>query len=383
MINPKKILLITNYRKDEQQSMLRFGNLLLSSLENVELIDIEDIHPKEICSKIALTSKLKKWTSYIDKYVLFPRSLFKHLKKINLPRVVHIIDHSNSIYLKELKKFPSIKNVVTCHDLIAVRTAHREFHQAPNTSISGNYLQNWILSSLENADHFACDSFQTKDDLNKKIPKSKNISSVIYPGTETESTLEKKLNSKHKKNWLSFDPKFTNYILHVGSSAWYKNRKAVFLCFQHLVKNLPNKKFKLVLVGPKPQPEELDSKLSDWLRINKSMVHCLNNLSDSVLTLLYENTNAFVFPSHIEGFGWPPLEAALQRCPVITSATGAIENLLQDYAHYVKPNDQDRINSLTLNLVQNPKQLDKNIYLPTNKDCKEKYLNLYERMINN
>ena len=39
---------------------------------------------------------------------------------------------------------------------------------------------------------------------------------------------------------------------------------------------------------------------------------------------LYEHAQAFVFPSLIEGFGWPPLEANAMGCPVITTRTGQL-----------------------------------------------------------
>ena len=139
-----------------------------------------------------------------------------------------------------------------------------EFPQAPKTSRSGKRLQRWIHNSLEHADYYACDSQQTKQDLARLVPRSELNSAVIHLGTETNfPTLEKQRPSIDK---LPFNPSKTNYLLHVGSAAWYKNRKAVCKAFRHASENLPNLDLKLILVGPKPQDGELDAGLSDWFQ---------------------------------------------------------------------------------------------------------------------
>ena len=68
--------------------------------------------------------------------------------------MVHIIDHSNAPYLKIIAKASSAKCLLTCHDLIAVRSAIGDFSMAPKTSRSGKRLQKWIKNSLTLADYF-------------------------------------------------------------------------------------------------------------------------------------------------------------------------------------------------------------------------------------
>ena len=101
----------------------------------------------------------------------------------------------------------------SCHDLIAIRTARGEFDQAPKTSKSGKRLQGWIHNSLGFADYYACDSMQTKQDLDRLVPLSISKSSVLHLGTETNfPTTEKQRTSIDK---LPFNPSKTNYLLHV------------------------------------------------------------------------------------------------------------------------------------------------------------------------
>jgi len=378
----KQVLVITNYRPDQQQSMLRFGNLLTSNKNNLENLEIEETYPTPVFRKICPIGKLRKWAAYLDKYLLFPKRLKRELKSRKDPlHLIHIIDHSNATYLPKLSRITQAKKIITCHDLIAIRTAKGEFAQAQKTSKSGKRLQNWISDSLHHADYYACDSRQTLENLNQLIPMSKEKSSVIHLGTEPDSSSisEKKDLSKI----LPFDPLNTNFLLHVGSAAWYKNRKAVFRSFVHALTCQPDQNLKLVLVGPEPQKEELDDHLSNWIKSNPSAIHSLQNLTENTLDTLYKYAKALVFPSSIEGFGWPPLEAAVRGCPVITTRTGAIADLLGNYANYVEAENQASIDQGVLQTLQVARSNHSAISLPSHEDCRRQYFDLYEQMMAN
>ena len=362
--------------------MLRFGKLLASQQPQSLHFEIQEIFPTSVFSKICPFGKLRKWAAYVDKYLLFPRRLKKEfLSPKGSVSLIHIIDHSNAVYLPLLRRITRAKKIITCHDLIAIRTANGEFAQAPKTSKSGRRLQNWITDSLHHADYYACDSRQTQEDLNRLIPLSKEKSSVLHLGTEPDltTTSEKKDLSKI----LPIDPHTTNFLLHVGSAAWYKNRKAVFRSFIHAHTCLPDQNLKLVLVGPEPQKEELDDQLKIWITSNPSAIHSLQNLPENKLGELYKYAKALVFPSFIEGFGWPPLEAAVRGCPVITNRTGAIADLLGNYANYVEADNQESIDQWVLQTLQQARSIQRAIALPSHEDCRRQYFDLYEQLMVN
>ena len=362
--------------------MLRFGDLLISKKNTHSNLVVEAIFPSPVFTKISPNIKLRKWAAYIDKYLIFPKRLKREmLNRKEQVKLIHIIDHSNAIYLSKLSKITRAKKIITCHDLIAIRTAMGDFAQAPKTSKSGNRLQNWISDSLHHADYYACDSGQTLKDLNRLIPLSKEKSSIIHLGTEPNSSSisEKKDLSKI----LPFDPLNTNFLLHVGSAAWYKNRKAVFRSFVHALTCLPYQNLKLVLVGPEPQKEELDDHLSNWIKSNPSAIHSLQNLTENTLDTLYKYSKALVFPSFIEGFGWPPLEAAVRGCPVITTRTGAIADLLSSYAKYVEAENQVSINQGVEELLRSPAEKKSSVNLTSHEDCRKQYFDLYEQVMAN
>jgi glycosyltransferase involved in cell wall biosynthesis len=362
--------------------MLRFGEILKHDIYEKNQFATEEIFPLPVLGKLLRYGSVKKWSAYWDKFILFPRRL-KELLAANHKEIdaVHIIDHSNAPYLKTLRNYSSVKKIITCHDLIAVRSALGEFPYAPKTSVSGLILQKWIKNSLSHADFYACDSRQTWGDLTRLIPLSKGKSSVLHLGTESD--LSRISHNKNLPKILPFDPNATKFLLHVGSAAWYKNRKAVFRSFIHAHTCLPDQNLKLVLVGPEPQKEEMDKELSNWIKTHPNAVFSLQNLPDNILAELYKNAKALVFPSFIEGFGWPPLEAGIRGCPVITTRTGAISDLLGSYANYVEADNQKSIDQEVLQTLRETRSNQSPISLPSHEDCRRQYFNLYEQLIAN
>src|SRR5262249_48096481 len=141
--NKTMVLLIGNYPLDRQQSMQRFGTMMLQGLGNAG-ISAELIAPRPRFGKFrALGSFIAKWLGYVDKFLLFPRELRARVAKLK-PAVVHICDHSNAMYRSTVRDAPV---VVTCHDLLAVRGALGEETNCP-ASFTGKILQRWILDGL-------------------------------------------------------------------------------------------------------------------------------------------------------------------------------------------------------------------------------------------
>jgi glycosyltransferase involved in cell wall biosynthesis len=370
-----RVLLLTNYREDQQRSMLRFADLLLSQFPEDEMC-IEEIHPKAHLRKLCPSDKWKKWTGYLDKYLLFPRSLIRRLQtKSNPVDVLHVLDHSNALYLPKVQRIKSLAKLLTCHDLIAIRTARNEFPKAPNTSANGKRLQNWIHHSLTYGDAYACDSSRTEMDLHRITPASKGYSEVIHLGVQSERVDDNPIED------LPFDPINTGFLLHVGSSAWYKNRKRLLKAFVDVKQggNLNNPK--LVLVGPVPQPEELTEKTELWFRNNPKELIVLSDLSESGLQTLYKFANALIFPSLIEGFGWPPLEARSLGCPVIASKTGAIDDILGSAATYVDPMSTKDIVAKIKVVLNGDRGNGAPSHIPTARECTQAYENLYQRLV--
>lgn len=70
-------------------------------------------------------------------------------------------------------------------------------------------------------------------------------------------------------------------------------------------------------------------------------VRLLGRVSDDDLAMLLINALCFLFPSRIEGFGMPAVEAMVLGCPVVASAAPCLPEICGDGALYASPDDPD------------------------------------------
>lgn len=84
--------------------------------------------------------------------------------------------------------------------------------------------------------------------------------------------------------------------------------------------------------------------------VPETMARCLSNfihtkligrVTDGELAALYKNAFCLAFPSLVEGFGVPPLEAMSLGCPVIASTREAVPEICGDAALYVDAHSVD------------------------------------------
>ncbi len=107
------------------------------------------------------------------------------------------------------------------------------------------------------------------------------------------------------------------FILTVTNFRPYKNTKRLIQAFALVNKIIPD--LRLVVVGENPKYSRRT--LGDLAEAERKNVHFLGFIDDMYLTALLSSAEAFVFPSSYEGFGFPVLEAMVQRPP--TSVVGA------------------------------------------------------------
>ncbi|MEY2556317.1 MAG: hypothetical protein QOF93_1461 [Verrucomicrobiota bacterium] len=309
------VLLIGNYPLDRQQSMQRFGTMMLHGLNNSG-IPAKLIAPQPRFGKFrGAGSFVAKWLGYIDKFALFPRQLRARLAQ-DIPSVVHICDHSNSMYGGWITNTPV---VVTCHDLLAVRGALGEETNCP-ASLTGKILQRRILRGLRRANGVACVSQATEADARRLVSRGAASPKVQLvrlglnypfrrlPDAEVSARLTK----------IQGFNQDLPFVLHVGSNLRRKNRDGALRIFA-LCKERWNAR--LVFVGDALTPEL--SALAVRLGISDRVTQ-VPDASDELLEALYNRAVALLYPSRFEGFGWPVIEAQACGCPVVCSNTGPL-----------------------------------------------------------
>lgn len=83
-----------------------------------------------------------------------------------------------------------------------------------------------------------------------------------------------------------------------------------------------------------------DEKFSFYNGKNENIVYS-GFIPDEDLKTLYGKCKAFLFPSFIEGFGIPPMEALYYGAPIIISNTSSLPEVYGEAAHYINPYKYD------------------------------------------
>jgi len=125
------------------------------------------------------------------------------------------------------------------------------------------------------------------------------------------------------------------YILFVGSRVGYKG-------FDIAVKSVATLRSRgmdvgIIAVGAPPTLPDL-SFIESWMPHNRFEFRTAN---DFQLAMLYRNAELFIFPSDMEGFGLPTLEAMASGCPVVLSNIPIFREVAGDGAFYATANDPE------------------------------------------
>ncbi|MBI1840571.1 MAG: glycosyltransferase family 4 protein [Verrucomicrobia bacterium] len=350
------VVLIGNYAADQQESMLRFGELMRQEL-SARGLRVQWLQPPARLARRPTGSPfLNKWLAYVDKLALFPsQRTFRSLRAAGSGTLVHVCDHSNAVYLGRLR---GVKTVVTCHDLLAVRSARGEFPENP-TSRTGRRLQEMILKGIGRADRVVCVSEQTRQDVLRLTSLKQGQVRLVSNGlNHAYSPMESSAARARAADLLRrrriedafFLPGGPGCLLHVGGNSWYKNRPTVIRMYERLVALMADAPA-LVMVG-RPLPPFWRS----WIEARGlgKRVHVIDQVSNEDLRALYSTARALVFPSLAEGFGWPIIEAQACGCPVITTPLSPMRDVGGDAAFYCNPHNSSEGAMVIRDLLARP-----------------------------
>ena len=360
-----RILLIGNYPHDGQESMQRFAGMMLSGLQAAG-ITAELIVPTPFFGKLKQSGTgLGKWLGYIDKFLLFPILLRRRLSELRSPNtphstlpIVHLCDHSNAFYTRYLQDVP---HVVTCHDLLAVRSARGEVPENP-TRWSGRRLQEMVVKGLAHARQVVCDSEATQRDVHRLIPLAKDQVSVIsigfnypyspMPKAEARARIEPFIHCSKESSATNDNPasQQASFILHVGGNQWYKNRLGVLRIYARAVAANPASP-NLVMAG-----KTFTAEMKAYVAANRlqERVRSVEGCDNEELRALYSLADLLLFPSLAEGFGWPVIEAQACGCPVLCSSIEPFPEVTRGTAGMHDPADEAGFATELLRLLADP-----------------------------
>ena len=342
-----RILLVGNHEPDQQESMLRFVQMMEEGLRARGRV-VERISSRAYLGRGRDPWRgAGKWLGYLDKYVIFPWSLRRRVRKLGADWVVQICDHSNAMYVPAAAS-AGHPVLVVCHDMGAVRGALGEPTDCP-ASATGKLLQRWIVRSLRKADLIACVSSATQRDVERlvRVPGCPRPETrLVLNGLNAPfRRLEPAVADARLAAVLQLDSA-RPFALNVGSSLRRKNREGVLKIFARIADEWPDGQ--LVFAG-EPLPPELVA-LAGELGVVKRVVQVVGP-SSAVLEALYNRALALIFPSRFEGFGWPVIEAQACGCPVLCSDAGALGEVAGEGAFVRAPGDEEAFATELLRLA--------------------------------
>lgn len=216
------------------------------------------------------------------------------------------------------------KFILTIHDLI--RYSHREFVNLRRHLL---WLA-WCKANVKRAAKIIAVSEHVKKDILQELPVRSNCIQVILNGVDRLFRPYAGTQAFRDKYGLP-----ERYVLFVGTTSPNKNlRRAIDAV--NLVRDRHCLDHQFVIAG---LPGEDDTELKRYVNSNhlQGTVRFLGYVDGKDLPQLYGNAELFLFPSIMEGFGIPPLEAMRCGIPVVAAATTSLPEVLGDAAIWVDP----------------------------------------------
>jgi glycosyltransferase involved in cell wall biosynthesis len=217
------------------------------------------------------------------------------------------------------------KHVTTIHDLILLKTYNSDknwlvFHAK---QLVGRYLFKRIAKTN---DHIIVPTQYVKDDYVEYSGISPDKVTITY---EAADVFVDKLQP--------YQHPFKRFILYVGQQSDYKNIRRLGDAHQKLLANHPD--LGLILVGRK-NAGALNNEAYFTKKGYKNILFT-DFIPNEQRDWLFKHCDAYVFPSLMEGFGLPGLEAMAYGAPVASSNVASLPEVYGDAAHYFDPLDID------------------------------------------
>ncbi len=191
---------------------------------------------------------------------------------------------------------------------------------------------NWshrIYNTINDKDFYLTNSEYTKKDVLKHFPfiKDENIkTTLLAANNKFKPTKEKILEG--------------NYIFSLCTLGKRKNLIFAIENFFKFIEKHDIKDLKLVLGGGvwKRYENELNNILNKY---DKSKIILTGYIDEKELNKYYSNAICFIYPSLYEGFGLPVLEAMQCGCPVISSNSTSLPEVIGECGIQIDPTNND------------------------------------------
>lgn len=195
--------------------------------------------------------------------------------------------------------------------------------------------------SIRVADRLTTISEYSRTSIAQHLGADPALFSVVYPGLDEPPAVPS-----------SAPPLDRPYALYVGATEVHKN---VGILLEAWAAGSPGG-LSLAIVG---QPGRDHARLAAQAGRMGGRVRLVGRATDEELERWYRHATVFLFPSRMEGFGYPPLEAMQRGVPVVASTSGSLPEVLGDAAIYHDPDDATALRRSVEQLTEDPNERDR------------------------
>lgn len=277
----------------------------------------------------------------LDDFLLGAGALHRVFRALGPPSVYHNLFHVSPLFLGHLGAYTP-RRVVTLHDFIWADHAFEvksELHRALFFKIYGSLA---VSHTIYHADRVICVSEATRQRALRWV-KDEDALITIPHGVE-EVFFEDPPYPQRALGALGDARDREPYIVAVGNDKPYKNLARLVRAFA--AARVKFGRGKLVLVGGCDGLRDLISKLGV-----APHVILTGFLEDSQLRGVMGHARLFVFPSLVEGFGLPPLEAMALGVPCAVSDREPMRWVAGDGALRFDPLDIDELERVIIRMM--------------------------------
>lgn len=266
-----------------------------------------------------------------DNYSFAEQTKFKKFLEQLAPDLVHFCMPQQPILYKG-------KHVTTVHDLTLLTTYNSDknwfvFHAK---QLVGKFVFKHIGKT---SSYIITPTNYTKEGYAKfaRIPEDKIV--VTYEAADIfVDTLQ------------LYEHPFKEFLLYVGQQSDYKNIRRLGDAHQKLLATHPD--LGLILVGKMTAAHKKNQ--AYFAAKGYKNIHFTGFIEDAQRDWLFTQCNAYVFPSLMEGFGLPGLEAMGYGAPVVSSSATCLPEVYEDAAYYFDPRDTDDMARAINDVLTNP-----------------------------
>lgn len=255
------------------------------------------------------------------RHLPLPRAaLYESWHRLRRPRVERATGPVDVVHATSIAMPPRSRPLVlTIHDLAFVR---QPAHFTPRGL---RFFRRGLALALSEADLVLCSSEATRRDCEEVgFPPARLR--LVPLGVDVRPASEADVERVRRRYGLS-----RPYVLWTGTVEPRKNLPGVVRALDHVASDV-----ELALAGPRGWNEDLAALVASAPK----PVRTLGFVPGEDLAALYAGARAFCWPTLLEGFGFPVLEAMAQGTPVITSRGTSTEELAGDAALLVDPRDE-------------------------------------------